>query len=435
MGAESLPSRPFLRTLVFACLCGAAALAGAPPAPAAPYIHAHRGGAIVKGKPTYPENTMPAFRQAARRGFTLELDAKITADGVPVVFHDATLDRVTPCTGLLADRTFAQLRGCKLDVLGAEDHLRQLAPSDPRRAPIPRLSTVLRLLRRTGASANIEIKNIPTDPDFDATSSFATTVTDAIKRSGVPSDQLIIQSFWPPNLTVAQQRLSAIDTSLLTLGANPSGINLAHAEGNQWVSPQWPVSQDYVSEAHAAGLQVVPYTVDQPADIRSAFEIGVDALITNDPTRARRVFARAEGPPPRIPAPPTASQCRRLAASRSLPPIKALDPARGAPRVFAMQFKQDLRHVRTYGSFRRKIECMIRRYVVPYEARGPAQRRRLQRGRRLDDPGDRVPGGRGPGDRGRPGPAGGLLGLAASLRGAAGGTLGWQRLFGAALRL
>ena len=139
MGAESLPSRPFLRALVFACLCGAAALAGAPPAPAAPYIHAHRGGAIVKGKPTYPENTMPAFRQAARRGFTLELDAKITADGVPVVFHDATLDRVTPCTGLLADRTFAQLRGCKLDVLGAEDHLRQLAPSDPRRAPIPRL--------------------------------------------------------------------------------------------------------------------------------------------------------------------------------------------------------------------------------------------------------------------------------------------------------
>ena len=151
-------------------------------------------------------------------------------------------------------------------MLGAEDHLRQLALSDPRRAPIPKLTTVLRLLRRTGASANIEIKNIPTDPDFDATSGFATTVSEAIKRSGVPSDQLIIQSFWPPNLTVAQQLLPGVDTSFLSVGAaNAAGIDLARANGYQWVSPQWPVSQEYVSHAHSLGLRVVPYTVDQAA--------------------------------------------------------------------------------------------------------------------------------------------------------------------------
>ncbi len=314
---------------------------------------------------------MPAFRRAARQGFVLELDVKLTADRVPVVFHDATLDRVTPCTGLLADRTLAQLRGCKLDVLGAEDHLRHLPSGDRRRAPIPMLSAVLRLLRRTGASANIEIKNIPTDADFDATSQFATTVADAINGSGVPSDQLIVQSFWPPNLTVAQQRLPNVNKSFLSIGAaNAAGIGLAHANGFQWVSPQWPISQEYVSEAHSQGLRVVPYTVDQAADMKAAFDLGVDALITNDPTTARRVFARAQGPPPRIPAPPTASQCRRVAASRSLPPIRAFDPAPGAPRVFAMQFKQDPRRVRTYGSFRRAIECMIRRYVLPYEVKG-----------------------------------------------------------------
>ncbi|MGZ8667313.1 MAG: glycerophosphodiester phosphodiesterase, partial [Solirubrobacterales bacterium] len=336
-----------------------------------PLIHAHRGGAIVKGQPTYPENSMPAFRRAARQGFVLELDAKLTADGVPVVFHDATLDRVTPCTGLLADRTLAQLRDCKLDVLGTADHLRQLAVGDHRRAPIPSFSAVLRLLRRTGASANIEIKNIPTDPDFDATSQFATTVADAIARSGIPSGQLIVQSFLPPNLTVAQQRLPGVETSLLSIGAaNEAFIDLAHDNGNEWVSPQWPVSQDYVSEAHSVGLRVVPYTVDIAADMRAAFEIGVDALITNDPTRARRVFARAEGPPPRIPPPPSAAQCKPTFAKRSKPPIRAFDPARGAPRVFAMQFKQELRNVETYGSFRRKIECMILRYVIPFKARG-----------------------------------------------------------------
>ena len=276
---------------------------------------------------------MPAFRQAARAGFVLELDVKLTADGVPVVFHDATLDRVTPCTGLLADRTLAQLGGCKLDVLGAEDHLRQLAhlrSAAGRRSrscapscaccagPAP---------RRTSRS-----RTSPPIRDFDATPGFATTVTDAIKRSGVPSDQLIIQSFWPPNLTVAQQRLPGVDTSLLSIGAaNASGIDLAHADGNQWVSPQWPVSQDYVSEAHALGLRVVPYTVDQPADMRAAFEIGVDALITNDPTRARRVFARAEGPPPRDPGAPDrlAVPAARRLAQRAADPAPSTRP--GSP--------------------------------------------------------------------------------------------------------
>jgi glycerophosphoryl diester phosphodiesterase len=354
-----------------ACMsCAAVALLGAAPVGASPYIHAHRGGAIVNGQPTYPENAMPAFRQAARRGFTLELDAKVTSDGVPVVFHDATLDRVTPCSGPVAERTLAQLGSCKLDVLGAEDHLRPLPAGDRRRAPIPRLATVLRLLRRTGASANLEIKNIPTDPDFDATPGFATTVAEAIKASGVPSGQLIVQSFWAPNLTVAKQVLPGADTSYLSVSAgNAAAVNVARANGYQWVSPQWPVSQDYVSHAHSLGLQVVPYTVDLAADMRAAFDLGVDALITNDPRRARRVFSSAEGPAPRIPAAPSASACRATAAKRSRPPIRALDAAPGAPRVFAMQFKQELRHVVSYGSFRRKIECMIRRYVVPFKAR------------------------------------------------------------------
>lgn len=334
-------------------------------------IHAHRGGAIVAGKPTYPENTMPAFREAARHGFVLELDVKLTADGVPVVFHDATLDRVTPCAGLLADRTQGELGHCKVDVLGAEDHLRALPRGDRRRAPVPTFAAVLGLLRRTGAAANIEIKNIPTDPDFDPTPAFARTVTDAIRSSGIPSGQLIVQSFWPPNLGVAEQQLPDVDTSFLSVGvANGAGPDLARANGYEWVSPQWPVSQDYVSHAHSLGLRVAPYTLDDASEMRTAFSLGVDALITNDPLRARRVFERAQGAPPRIPAPPPAATCRRSAAHRTRPPIRSFDPAPGAPRVFAMQFKQELRHVESYGTFRRKIECMIRSYVVPFKAKG-----------------------------------------------------------------
>ncbi len=364
-------SLPLRKAIAVACVLCAALLAWAGVASGSPLIHAHRGGAVVNGEPTYPENSMPAFRQAARNRFVLELDTKLTADGVPVVFHDATLERVTPCAGLLADRTLAELGHCKLDVLGAQDDLSQLPRGDRRREPIPTFSSVLRLLRKTGASANIEIKNMPTDPDFDASSGFATTVTGAIKRSGVPSGQLIVQSFWPPNLAVSEQQLPNVDTSFLSIsGTNASGPALARANGYEWVSPQWPVSQDYVSSAHSLGVRVVPYTVDDTAGMQAAFDLGVDALITNDPTRARRVFERAEGTPPGIPAAPSASACRRTAAHRTRPPIRAFDAAPGAPRVFAMQFKQELRHVENYRSFRLKIECMIRQYVVPFKATG-----------------------------------------------------------------
>jgi len=70
---------------------------------AAPAIHTHRGGALPFGKPVVPENSMPAFRNAAKIGgsddFWLELDAVVSSDGVPFVIHDSTLDRTTDCSG------------------------------------------------------------------------------------------------------------------------------------------------------------------------------------------------------------------------------------------------------------------------------------------------------------------------------------------------
>src|SRR6266480_5809157 len=76
--------------------------------------------------------------------------------------------------------------------------------------------------------------------------------------------------------------------------------------------------------------------------------------------------ASAEEAPP----PPSKQQCEAVRAHRSLAPILALDPQRGAPRVFAMQFKEEVASVVSYDSFRTKIECMIREDVVPFRARG-----------------------------------------------------------------
>jgi hypothetical protein len=63
-------------------------------------------------------------------------------------------------------------------------------------------------------------------------------------------------------------------------------------------------------------------------------------------------------------------RCAGVLAHRSRPPIESLDPRAGAPRVFAMQYKQEARSVVSYASFRRKIDCMLRAYVVPHLAVG-----------------------------------------------------------------
>src|SRR5919112_1394062 len=87
---------------------------------AAPEIHAHRGGSVVNGVPTYAENTLPAFKAANAAGYVVELDALLTKDRRPIVIHDSTLDRTTVCGGRVDARTLADiLANCPSDVLGS----------------------------------------------------------------------------------------------------------------------------------------------------------------------------------------------------------------------------------------------------------------------------------------------------------------------------
>ena len=131
--------------------------------------------------PPTPRTRCRRSATPAAPGYVLEMDVKLTSDRVPVVIHDATLDRTTPCTGEVAARTLAQVRACRTDVLGSPGSglpTRAVAP----REPIPTLAEALAFAQREGAFVNLEIKNQPTDPDFDPGSGFADTVMAAVKR-------------------------------------------------------------------------------------------------------------------------------------------------------------------------------------------------------------------------------------------------------------
>ena len=82
------------------------------PAPFRARLFAHRG--LHDNRSDAPENSMAAFRKAVEAGYGIELDVQLTGDGVPVIFHDFTLQRVCNAPGLVKDYTYAELRKFRL---------------------------------------------------------------------------------------------------------------------------------------------------------------------------------------------------------------------------------------------------------------------------------------------------------------------------------
>jgi glycerophosphoryl diester phosphodiesterase len=268
---------------VFAAVC--AGTAAAPAAAAAPEIQAHRGGTVSNGTPAFAEESLAAYRHAAANGFVLEVDAKLTKDGVPVAIHDATVDRTTTCTGEVRSFTLAALRACRFDMLGSPGSpLRTRAAKVSGR--IATIAEVLELARLTGSRVNLEIKNLPTDPDWDPTPGYANRVMAVVKAVRLSRSQVLIQSFIPANLDVAKQRIPRVRTSVLALAVSDALVTLAKDKGYDYVSPQWPFSAAFVRQAHQAGALVLPYTLDKRADVRAAAKAKVDGLITDDPLMA-----------------------------------------------------------------------------------------------------------------------------------------------------
>ena len=317
--------------LVALCLVPAAAAAAAVPA-----VHAHRGGPMQLMTPAFAEGSMPAFADAwGVRRAVLELDVKLSEDRVPVVIHDDTLDRTTQCTGPVAERTWADLRAsCPTDVLGIDPY--RTAKADPP-VPLVRLREVLNYARETGAVLNIEIKNIPGENDFDPTPAYARTVIAAIREAEVPLGQVIVQSFWPPNLDVAEQELAGAQTALLTLQqANGGGPEFAASRGYEWWSPNWPAQASDIQRAHGLGVKVVPWTIDTTDGIRAAAAAGADAVITNDPVLARRALGLPDAAIPLPGGPPaTTREQQQAAATRARTRLRACGSLRGARRILA----------------------------------------------------------------------------------------------------
>lgn len=326
---------PALRFRILASLITASMpLLAAAPASAFD-LQGHRGARGLA-----PENTIAAFEHAISIGVsTVEIDIGITADGVPVIAHDRALNPalVRDASGEWL-RTRPLIRSLTLEELQRYD-VGRIDPANPygqqfatQQASdgqrIPTLAALFERVNALGAHSlrfNIETKLDPRRPDETLDpDAFVDTLLPVIRKAGMIR-RVTLQSFDWRTLQRARKLDSNIATACLTTQGSSSdnvhggvwtaGLRLADhgsvpalvkAAGCTTWSPNFNnlADADGVKLAQALGLRVIPWTVNQPADMARLIEWGVDGLITDYPDRLREVMAhRSMALPPAYPKP------------------------------------------------------------------------------------------------------------------------------------
>lgn len=229
-----------------------------------PLILGHRG-APRRAR----ENTLEAFSLARQEGADgVELDVHCSADGVLIVHHDAEIDGF----GILASEPWSTIVEA-----------------------FPWMPTLADVLDTCGGMlVNIEVKNSPGDADFDPDERVAITVVGLLQARGAGRDDVIVSSFHLPSITRVRSLDSEIPTGYLTgfhVGPHEA-LDAVVVGGHRAIHPFFGVLADQgaetlVTAAHARGVAVNTWTVNDADEIARLEAAGVDAIITDVPADAR----------------------------------------------------------------------------------------------------------------------------------------------------
>ena len=304
-------------------------------------LQGHRGA-----RGLWPENTLAGFVRTRTLGvMTFELDCAVTRDGVVVVSHDPqpNPDHTRDARGRFLETqgppictlTYAQLKEYDVGRLrpGSDyaAHYPQQQPVDGER--IPRLADLFALiadLRDQAVRFNIEPKLFPLQPDLTlAPETFVPALLGEVRRAGLES-RTTVQSFDWRVLKMVRALAPGMATGALTdqqgdedtvylgrKGRSPwlGGLDvhdfdgsvprLAQASGAAVWSPNYlDLRAPPVAEAHELGLVVIPWTVNEPADMQRMVAFGVDGMISDRPDLLRSVLQErgiAVPAPPAVP--------------------------------------------------------------------------------------------------------------------------------------
>jgi glycerophosphoryl diester phosphodiesterase len=237
-----------------------------------PIAFAHRGGAAHA-----PENSWSAFEHAVKLGYAyLETDARATSDGMLMAFHDRTLDRMTDASGPIGARSYREVTD--LRIAGSE--------------PIPLIEDLLGAW--PDVRFNIDLKDEPG----------IALLADVLRRTGA-WDRVCVTSFSGSRLRAARGLLDrpvCMATSPAVIaavryaagsagpGAGPLGRRLAQWQVRCAQVPGRVASRSFMRRAHALGLDVHVWTINDRAEMVRLLDLGVDGIMTDDISALREVL-------------------------------------------------------------------------------------------------------------------------------------------------
>jgi glycerophosphoryl diester phosphodiesterase len=247
-----------------------------------PLIIAHRGSSHVA-----PENTLAAFEAAVTEGSEgIEMDVGVTRDGVPVVFHDLTLKRMTG-----EDCKISDLDLKSLSQVSVGSWFNRRYPNRARKAygivGVPTLAEALKSLEILEGPVYIELKCRESDMD---------RCVEPIARALADSPlfpQIIFKSFLPDAILFMREVCPGVSTAALfapkvmsIIRKEQRLVNIAVDLGADMVSVHSALAtKKLIKRARRSGLAVTIWTVDNPRWMKRAVELGVDAVITNKPAK------------------------------------------------------------------------------------------------------------------------------------------------------
>lgn len=228
-----------------------------------PRLIAHRGGGAAA-----PENTRAGLRTAAAAGFrAVEFDVMLSADGVPLLIHDETLQRTTDGRGRVCDRPAARLRELDAGVRFGAGFAGER---------IPLLDEALALCRDLGLAANVEIKPAR---GHEADTGRIVARCAAAHAADVP---MVLSSFSLEALDAARQAAPALPRGVLFRRLPRGWLDTARRAEALSVHCEWSrLGEAAIAAAQAAHIPLVVYTCNEPHEGRRLLDAGVAGVITD----------------------------------------------------------------------------------------------------------------------------------------------------------
>ena len=244
-------------------------------------VIAHRGNASVS-----PGNTMPAVEGAWRAGADLvEVDLRLSEDGIGVVIHDATVDRTTTASGEVGRMSAPEV--ARLDA--GTPFSAVFAGT-----PVPLLADVAEFLAaHPGTDLLLELKG-------DYTEEQAAGVLSTLAAAGM-SDRTLVQTFWPQTIRSLRAADSQARLGLLVgshVAPDEVMLPLSTEVGAFACNPRYDLiaaDPTLVDRLHGAGMQVYVWTLNEAEQWAQALSWGVDGIITDRPDRLAGWLAATTG--------------------------------------------------------------------------------------------------------------------------------------------